>query len=50
MRFVDEIKQKFATTVHVRCESLVDEKIARLVSGGPDQLQVKRGRLTFAVP
>lgn len=40
MMFTDEIQQKFASTVHIRCENDVNEKIKQLVSGGPDKLQI----------
>lgn len=40
MKFVDEIKEKFANTVHIGCESEVEAKIERLVSDGADKLQV----------
>nr|BAH71381.1 ACYPI006454 [Acyrthosiphon pisum] len=40
MKFTDEIQQKFASTVHIRCENDVNEKIKQLVSGGPDKLQI----------
>lgn len=40
MKFIDEIKQKFASTIHIRCENDVNAKIEQLVSGGPDKLQI----------
>lgn len=40
MKFVDEIKRKFTTTVHFSRESEVDAKIERLVLDGPNKLQV----------
>ncbi|KAF0754651.1 Uncharacterized protein FWK35_00025486 [Aphis craccivora] len=40
MKFIDEIKQRFASTVHIRCENDVNAKIEQLVAGGPDKLQI----------
>lgn len=35
-----QIKRRYPNAVHVRCEAEVNDKIARLVSDGPDKLQV----------
>ncbi|XP_025204442.1 7-methylguanosine phosphate-specific 5'-nucleotidase-like, partial [Melanaphis sacchari] len=40
MKFIEEIKQRFASTVHIRCENDVNTKIERLVMDGPDKLQI----------
>ncbi|VVC26121.1 HAD-like domain,Pyrimidine 5'-nucleotidase, eukaryotic [Cinara cedri] len=40
MEFVDQIKQRFAATIHIGREDVTAVKIRQLVSGGPDKLQV----------
>lgn len=35
-----QIKQKFPTTVHIRCETETNAKIEQLVLGGTQKLQV----------